>query len=644
MSGAQSAPVLQMIRRVAEDQRTRGCSDEDLLRQFSASGDEASFHALLRRHGPLVFSVCRAMLSNEADAEDAFQASFLILARKARSIRKAASLSSWLHGVAYRTALKAQAASARRHKHVARLVKPEASGPDDLTWSEVQRIVHEELDRLAERYRAPMVLCYLQGKTQDEAAGQLGLAKGTLKGRLERGRVLLRGRLVRRGLGPAALIVASAWPAAIVAAGVPPALMVSAALAGALTTVGQAASGTISPKVAALAEGVMRAMLLTKIKTTALAALVIGVLGMGGTLFWDRAGGSDPLAPHVQASDVAGTQEKREAQSRAPRAQNEDGVAQVVSHFAGQLQKQPVRQLPGGDQLGLFLMDVMKKEPTLIAAEVDQERAYCGSPCWSSDGRRILFDGSPGQDFGKTRLQVLETTEQGPGLSSFGPGNCPTLSPDDKHIAFLLNPGALGNAEPGIWVMQADGAQRRRVGSYGKPKWSPDGKNILIASFTNPCKLSLLDAETGAERPIELPGHQVYSVPSWIDKTTLVAVVRSDTAMNIALVDVTNPGQAKVKEVLWKRGDRLGVEPMYPVYSPRTKRCVFVGREKQGQALYSFEHGNADPPQRMEPGELDGKIASLTLSPDGRYVLFCSDRLWPRLPARAPNGADAKDR
>ena len=117
-------------------------------------------------------------------------------------------MGSWLHGVAYRTALKARAQSAARQKNEARAAARTASEPDELTWREAQQILHEELTGIAERYRVPLVACYLEGKTQDEAAAQLGMAKSTLKERLERGRSLLRTRLVRRGFGPAALLAA----------------------------------------------------------------------------------------------------------------------------------------------------------------------------------------------------------------------------------------------------------------------------------------------------------------------------------------------------------------------------------------------------------------------------------------------------
>src|SRR5262249_23889660 len=153
-------------RRVTEDRRVLHLSDHDLLRRFRDHQDEAAFHTLLRRHGPMVLDVCRGVLANEADAEDAFQATFLILARQGASIRRAASVGSWLHGVAYRTALKARARLATRQKHESHAPARQVAEPDDLTWREVRQVMHEELAGLDERYRVPLVVCYLEGTTQ----------------------------------------------------------------------------------------------------------------------------------------------------------------------------------------------------------------------------------------------------------------------------------------------------------------------------------------------------------------------------------------------------------------------------------------------------------------------------------------------
>jgi cytochrome c peroxidase len=296
MAKAVSSPILHLIRRVVEDERVRQLSDQVLLRQFSEQRDEAAFTTLLYRHGPMVLDVCRSVLRNEADAEDAFQATFLILARKAASVRKGASVGSWLHGVAHRTALKARAKSATREKNEARASGAPASDRDDLAWREVQQVLHEELTGLAERYRAPLVACYLEGKTQEEAAAQLGLAKSTLKERMERGRSLLRARLVRRGLGPAALLAAAAWPAAG-SASLPVPLASGTVQAAHLFAGGQAAVTVVSAKVAALTEGVLKTMLLTKLKLATVVLVGLALLAAGASLTRFPARAGEPPTP-----------------------------------------------------------------------------------------------------------------------------------------------------------------------------------------------------------------------------------------------------------------------------------------------------------------------------------------------------------
>jgi RNA polymerase sigma factor (sigma-70 family) len=317
-----------MLRRLVEDPRSRERSDAELLRRFTRDRDDAAFRCLMHRHGPMVLNVCREVLGNEADAADAFQATFLILAQKPGEIRKKASVGSWLYGVAYRTARKAQRDSARRHKHEARRPGPTPRPEeDDLSWREIQQVIHDELNQLSEPYLAPLVLCYLQGKTQDEAAALLGVSKATLKNRLERGRALLRARLVRRGLGPVATLLASAWPAATANAYLPVTLASSTAKAATLLAAGKKATGLISAEVGALTEGVLKMMFLSRLKTLMLLPLVLALLGLalaiGGyaTLAADQAatpkGGANSDAPREkQPSDKGPAKAKTPTQLR----------------------------------------------------------------------------------------------------------------------------------------------------------------------------------------------------------------------------------------------------------------------------------------------------------------------------------------
>jgi RNA polymerase sigma factor (sigma-70 family) len=239
------------------------CADAVLLDRHLSHGDGTAFAALVRRHGPLVLSVCRRVLHNEADAEDAFQATFVVLTRRAAAIRKQPSLASWLHGVALRCARKLRADLNRRSARQRELVgEPTVTPADDLSWREVRRVLDEELARLPAACAGPLVLCYLTGKTQDEAARELRLPLATLRGRLERGRLRLRQRLTRRGvtLGAALLALATCTTA------------VSARL------VESTAAGAVSPRAAALARGVLNAMLLSKARIAA--GIVAAAVGL----------------------------------------------------------------------------------------------------------------------------------------------------------------------------------------------------------------------------------------------------------------------------------------------------------------------------------------------------------------------------
>jgi RNA polymerase sigma factor (sigma-70 family) len=249
-------------------------SDRELVKRFLAQRDEAVFEALVRRHGPMVYRVCWRVLQYSQDTEDAFQATFLLLAQKLRTVRNRDSLASWLHGVAHRVALKAKAQAARRRRHERRASVSEAVPPDEVTWKELRTILDAELTCLPERLRLPLILCYLEGRTQEEAAGQLRLSKSTLLRRLEEARTALGGRLTRRGV---------VWPAALAAAvlsdgnapaALPPGLIGSTGEAAASIAAGQtAAAGLISAKAAALTEGVMKTMWLNNLKIAAIVLL-----------------------------------------------------------------------------------------------------------------------------------------------------------------------------------------------------------------------------------------------------------------------------------------------------------------------------------------------------------------------------------
>jgi hypothetical protein len=288
--------------------------------------------------------------------------------------------------------------------------------------------------------------------------------------------------------------------------------------------------------------------------------------------------------------------------------------------------------LPAGaadpPRLGLFVIEIESGKVQHVAAEPLPGHAYCGSPDWSFDAKRIVFDATPGKEFSKTHIVATDFpgSEQRK-FTDLGAGNCPTWSPDVKQIAFRLNARALADAEPGIWIMNADGKERRRIADGDLPKWSPDGRKILSVSFSNPCTLALIDAKSGDSQPVELADHQFYSVPSWAgDGQTLVAVVRGKGPLSIGLIDVSDPAKAKIKEVVWPRGIGVSDEPIYPVYSAEEKRCVFIGRSPMGLFLDRIDDETKGVPLKLEPNSTGERIAGLAISPDGKQVLYCSER------------------
>jgi Tol biopolymer transport system component len=152
--------------------------------------------------------------------------------------------------------------------------------------------------------------------------------------------------------------------------------------------------------------------------------------------------------------------------------------------------------------------------------------------------------------------------------------------------------------------------------------WSPDGQQLMIMSFESPRQVTLMDANPDKSGVLQLPDHQIYSDPSWAGKGTIVAVIGLSEGDTVALIDVSDPPQARVKEVLWRKANGPDVTPSYPIYSATTRRCIFVGGGAKGMALYSVQQGKAEPAKPMGLEGYDPQIANLADSPDGRYVLY----------------------
>jgi RNA polymerase sigma factor (sigma-70 family) len=326
--------VMQHLRRTALLQDRAGLTDAQLLGRFIEHRDDAAFATLVRCHGPMVWGVCRRLLSQH-DAEDAFQATFIVLIRKAASVLPRERIANWLYGVAYQTALQARRTAARRRareKQVAELLEPAVL--EQNLCRDLQPLLHQELSCLSDAFREVIVLSDLQGKTRKEIARLLGLPEGTVGSRLARARAMLAARLSRRGLALPVGTLAAVLSYDIASAGVPPSLVSSTIQAASQLVSGQAAiNSVISAKVIALTEGVLKAMFLTKSKiAVAVALLVVVLTGGSGLIYQSQA---------AQENPGKARQELTIARADDPSSEKGDKLAELQRRV-GELEKQVI--------------------------------------------------------------------------------------------------------------------------------------------------------------------------------------------------------------------------------------------------------------------------------------------------------------
>jgi RNA polymerase sigma factor (sigma-70 family) len=430
--------VLEHLRKVLPPRADSGASDWELLERFALTREETAFEVLVWRHHQMVLNVCRRALADADAVEDAFQACFLVLARKAGRIQRRGSLSSWLYGVARRVALEARRASRRGRPT---LPPAAAAGPEpweELDRQELRGIFDEELGRLPEKYRAPVVLCYLRGMTYEEAARQLGCPTGTVSTRLTRARELLRRRLTGRGLALSAGPLAAWLCAQSALAGTSSALVASTTRSAAAVAAGKAvASAVVSPSAAALAEGVLRSLSLAKLKIGT--AVLLGAL-----LLAAGAGALAALLAEPWGVPAPRTNAQRPAQVGAPG----DGLAP-----------------PDG-------------RPTiLLTGHRDQIMGIAYSP----DGRLIatsgldkvvlLWDAATGQAKGRFDITPDAKRYRGtPALSQI------VFSPDGKLLAAGRGDGVV------VWDL-ATQKEVQRFDSADCIAFSPDGKLLACGGW-----------------------------------------------------------------------------------------------------------------------------------------------------------------
>ncbi len=309
--------ALRRLRQALLRPEASGLSDGELVERFLARRDEAAFAALVRRHGPMVLGVCRRLLGHAQDAEDAFQATFLVLVRRAGAIRRRESVGSWLYGVAYRTSLEARGAAARRRSvehQVATLPEPAVEPPSDA--SDLRLVLDEELNRLPSGYRAAVVLCDLEGCSRREAAGQLGIPEGTLSSRLATARRLLARRLTARGITLSAAALATGLGIETASGAVPVALVRTVVSTAVLWVRGDGA-GLVSSEVLLLTERMLKTMQATRVKMMASIMLAMAALAFGAGVLWT---GATAGPPDRGARDAVAVDTTRGAETGEPEA------------------------------------------------------------------------------------------------------------------------------------------------------------------------------------------------------------------------------------------------------------------------------------------------------------------------------------
>jgi len=378
------APALfPALRRAVLLRDAAGRTDGELLTAFLRDRDGDAFALLVRRHGPMVLGVARRVIGDHHAADDAFQAVFLVLARRANAVRPRERVGNWLYGVAYRTAIKARMVLARRRsreKQVDAMPEP-AKLPTD-SWSDLQPVLDAELARLPDKLRLPIVLCDLEGRPQRSVAKQLGLAPATLAARVAAARRLLAGRLAKRGISLSGGALAVVLGERAATAAVPPALADSAVRAAEAVAAGAAATGLVSAHALHLCEGVMRMMMLAKLKTAAGAVLIalaaIGVFGFPRTL-------ADEPKPEPAAEP------KRVAAKPAPSNDDEQFLRRTLLDLTG--------SSPTALEVSLFRTDVDASKKSKV---ID----------WLIADARILENVSKRLGISADRLQLLRRGER----------------------------------------------------------------------------------------------------------------------------------------------------------------------------------------------------------------------------------------
>ncbi len=375
MNAARAATVLGYLRRLGRAKEVRASSDVNLLERYSAGREDAAFAELVRRHGPMVLGVCRRVLGNLDDAEDAFQATFLVLAARPRAVGHPAFLANWLFGVARRTAQRVQIDAARRFRHERLSAKSEAINPDsEAFWRDLRPVLDAEVARLPERCREVFILCCLEGRTHEEAARLLSCPTGTVASRLSRARERLRSRLMRRGLavGAAGALFAAGEAEAAVSSELL-GVVARATAARTATAAVFSTAGSISPRVAALTEGVLRAMWMTKLKVAAALILAVSAAGFGAGIVFSTA--AQPASGPSAEQPVSPAGDKSVGPREIAGPAKAEPPAPPKDPDAPEKEKKEKAAEPKAPMASVAALQDAEDEVELMAARLDAKRA-----------------------------------------------------------------------------------------------------------------------------------------------------------------------------------------------------------------------------------------------------------------------------
>lgn len=389
MGGPSVNRLASQLGRLFDRGTVTGLSESQLLDAFVNRKDEAAFEAIVNRHGPMVLKVCRQLLRNPADVEDAFQATFVVLVLRASTLKRKELLANWLYGVAYKVASRSRSIGIRNGGGLSSAVDVaelggSSVGETSLDFDTVGQ-VHDALTELPDRYRKPIVLCYLEGLTHEEAATQLGWPLGSVKGRLARGRDLLRNRLVRRGISLSTLATVVNLESQVRACAVPE-LLRNQAIRSALASSSESAKGIVtssalSATVSSLAQGVIRTMFVSQIRAIAIPAVLgVGILSTGASVvafqFGDMAQNAKESKPASVKAPATGGDKPQQA-GQKPQAGPQGQLGQqgnAASHDQQRLGRYDDAMMGGGGFGGGRQVQIEEQRQARIRAADSKQR------------------------------------------------------------------------------------------------------------------------------------------------------------------------------------------------------------------------------------------------------------------------------